>query len=129
MNTEELIQFCDDWLEAWTGNRPAELLEFYAANAFYSDPGRPTGLRGHSEMEPYLTKLLAQNPSWVWERHELMPTAKGFTLKWKALIPVGDSAVEEYGLDIVEIDQGKITRNEVYFDRTMLLRVIAETNS
>ncbi len=48
----------------------------------------------------------------------------GFTLRWKARIPVGDVVVEESGLDLVLVEDGLITRNEVYFDRTALLRAM-----
>ncbi len=61
------------------------------------------------------------NPDWVWELVEAFPTEKGFTGKWKATIPVGNKVIIEYGVDIVEVSGGKVTRNEVYFDRTALL--------
>lgn len=117
MNQAELEAFCRRWLAAWTGNEPQRLLDFYAADAFYRDPAKPHGLRGRGELVPYFTKLLAANSAWRWEVREVMPTAAGCTLKWQAHIPVGDKTVVEQGLDIVEIVDGKIVRNEVYFDR------------
>jgi len=113
--------FIDDWLASWSGNQPEKLIAYYAEDAYYQDPARPNGLQGHAEMLPYFRKLLAVNPNWVWKTVELIPTPKGFTLKWKATIPVGDAIVEEHGLDIVEIDNDLITRNEVYFDRSNLM--------
>lgn len=124
-----LNDFCTRWLLAWTGNRPEELLSFYAADAVYRDPARPAGLRGREQMEPYFRKLLAANPHWTWEPLEVIPTAKGCTLKWRALIPVGTQTIEETGLDIVEIDGVKITRNEVYFDRTAILNAVNITRT
>ncbi|HWB62846.1 MAG TPA: hypothetical protein VG603_04990, partial [Chitinophagales bacterium] len=62
--------------------------------------------------------------NWRWETIEIMPTQKGFTLKWRAIIPVGEDVVVEHGLDIVELRDGKISRNEVYFDRTDWLKAI-----
>jgi ketosteroid isomerase-like protein len=100
------------------------LIEFYAADAFYSDPVRREGLRGHAQILPYFERLLAQNPQWKWEAVELFPTDKGFTGKWKATIPAGNTTVIEYGVDIVEVADGKITRNEVYFDRVALLKAV-----
>jgi hypothetical protein len=47
-----------------------------------------------------------------------MPTERGFTLKWEAEVPVKDLVIRLVGLDIVELDSGRITRNEVYFDRS-----------
>ncbi len=120
-----ILEFCKRWLAAWTGNQPEVLLYFYTEDAFYLDPARPQGLRGHSEMRPYLEKLLAANPDWVWEAVEIFPTERGFTLKWRATIPVGSEEIVEYGLDVVEWDGEKVTRNEVYFDRTKLLAALA----
>jgi len=124
MTFDEAIGFCDAWLAAWAGNDPDRLMEFYAADAFYSDPGVPGGLKGHESIRPYIGRLLGLNPAWEWTRQELFLTDSGFTLKWKARIPVGGSEVVEYGLDIVEISNGKITRNEVYFDRSKLLAAL-----
>jgi ketosteroid isomerase-like protein len=111
------------WLAAWTGNRPDKLIEFYSADAFYSDhPAHRDGLLGHAQILPYFKRLLAENPKWVWEAVEVFPTKQGFTLKWKATIPAGSTTVVEYGVDIVEVADGKITRNEVYFDRMALMK-------
>ncbi len=35
----------------------------------------------------------------------------------------------EYGMDIVEIERGRITRNEVYFDRSSILEALREWKS
>jgi ketosteroid isomerase-like protein len=121
MNAKEAEEFSRRWLPAWTGNRPEALIKFYSEDAFYSDPARRQGLRGYAELLPHLRKMLAANPDWVWELVEAIPTEKGFTGKWKATIPIGDMVVTEYGVDIVEVSGGKVTRNEVYFDRAALL--------
>jgi hypothetical protein len=124
MNRRDAEQFCDRWLLAWTGNDPGALIGFYDEGARYVDPTVKEGLTGHARILPYFTKLLKNNPAWRWTREEVMPTEKGFTLKWKARIPVRDMVIEEYGLDIVELAGGRITRNEVYFDTRPLLDAI-----
>ena len=118
-------ELCRRWLPAWTGNQPEKLIEFYAEDAYYQDPGRPQGLRGREALLAYFTKLLAMNPHWIWELVEAIPTAEGFCGKWRATIPVGSKTVVEHGLDIVEVRDRRITRNEVYFDRTALLKAMA----
>jgi hypothetical protein len=120
MQHDEALAFCRQWLAAWTGNEPERLLPYYAEQAFYRDPARPQGLTGHAEMRPYFARLLATNPTWVWEPLEVIPTERGFCLKWQATIPHAARTVVETGLDIVELADGKITRNEVYFDRVAL---------
>jgi hypothetical protein len=110
--------FCKKWLAAWTGNKPEYLRSFYSEDAHYRDPVMSIGISG-AELLPYFTKLLSRNPDWHWEAVEILPTPKGFCLKWKASIPTAGKNVEVMGLDIVEIQNEKITRNEVYFDRTV----------
>lgn len=119
---EDLAQFCDRWLAAWTGNRPQELIEFYDDQAYYADPARPMGLQGRDQILPYFQRLLAKNPAWVWRRRELWATPKGFVLLWDAQIPTSEgSSVSIRGVDVVEVEGGRIRRNEVFFDRSALL--------
>lgn len=113
----ELEQFATEWLDAWHGNNPNKLLTYYADDALYADPAKRNGLKGKEQLRPYFEKLLAANPQWVWKVTEVIPTTKGFTLKWHAQIPVGNTVLEETGLDIVELNGNLITRNEVWFDR------------
>ena len=124
MNADEANRFCDEWLNTWTGNTPNKLIDYYAPDAFYSDPTVRKGLKGHELILPYFKKLLKNNPAWKWTREELIPTEKGFVLKWKAEIPAGRIKVVEYGLDIVEVSSRKITRNEVYFDSFQLMKAL-----
>jgi ketosteroid isomerase-like protein len=44
-------------------------------------------------------------------------------------LPVNNDTVVDYGVDIVEISNGKITRNEVYFDTVRLLKAIKKKQS
>ena len=121
---QTLSDFCTNWLNSWTGNQPQNLLTFYAEDAFYSDPAIRQGLTCHQQLLPYFTKLLKYNPNWKWKALEIIETTKGFTLKWEATIPIGDTHLTEQGLDIVELQNGKITRNEVYFDRSNWLKAL-----
>ncbi|MFO1519543.1 MAG: nuclear transport factor 2 family protein [bacterium] len=125
MNPQQKISFCRQWLAAWTGNNPQHLLSFYGPHAFYRDPARPDGVKGQEALKVYFEKLLAKNPDWVWEMEEVFSTEKGFTLKWKATVPFGGKNVVFFGLDIVEMEGEKITRNEVYFDPSPLKREVS----
>lgn len=127
LSVEEAREFAERWLPAWTGNDPERLAEFYSDDVFYLDPGVPEGLSGKTALLEYFHKLLAHNPAWVWEQLEAIPMQDGFLNKWRALIPVGDSAVEAVGVCTVQFDnKGLIKRNEVYFDRSLLLAKAAE---
>jgi ketosteroid isomerase-like protein len=124
MKREEILDFCGRWLPAWERNRPEDLIGFYSDDALYVDPANKLGLRGRDQILPYFKKLLAANPNWKWELVESFPTELGFVAKWKAAMPVGKELITEYGMDIVEIQQGRIRRNEVYFDRSSFLKAL-----
>jgi ketosteroid isomerase-like protein len=129
MKREEILDFCSKWLPAWHGDRPNDLIEFYSDNALYIDPANKKGLKGRDQVFPYFKKLLAANPDWKWEPVEVFPTDIGFVAKWKATMPVGREVITEYGMDIVEIERGKIMRNEVYFDRSSFLEALRKLKS
>lgn len=120
MKAEEAMEFCARWLPLWTGNRPEELAAMYADDLYYRDPGRPQGIRGRADFLAYLRKLLARFPDWRWEAVETFPLEGGFVLRWRAAIPVEGREVTEEGLDLVFVRDGRITRNEVFFDRSAL---------
>ncbi len=121
MEYKDLVEYLNDWLDTWTGNRPEELLAFYSKDALYQDPANPAGIQGHEQILSYFKRLLKVYPDWIWESQEIYPTETGAVLKWRCQIQVGDDIITEQGMDIVEIVNMKITRNEVYFDRTKLL--------
>jgi len=129
MKLEKAKDFCNQWLPAWTGNKPELLILFYSEDAFYLDPFVPQGIKGDEQILAYFRKFISYYPNWKYEPVEIFPTENGFTLKWKVSLPVNDDTIVEYGLDIVEISNDKIIRNEVYFDTASLLRNIKEKQS
>ena len=125
MKKEEAKKFASTWLPAWTGNKPEALAEYYSDDCFYMDAGIPDGAQGKTELIRYFRKLLSQNPDWIWTQVEAIPMEDGFLNKWLAKIPVGKKIIECIGVCFVQFDnQGKIRRNEVYFDRTELVKEI-----
>lgn len=124
LSVEEARAFAQRWLPAWTGNDPELLASFYSEDTFYLDPANPDGLRGKPALLAYFRKLLARYPDWVWTQVEGIPMEGGFLNKWLARIPAGKKTVEIVGACFVQFDEeGKIRRNEVYFDRTELFRL------
>jgi hypothetical protein len=122
----EAKRFAESWLPAWTGNNPELLVSFYSDDAFYLDPGVPTGINGKPALLDYFRKLLAYNPNWIWSQIESIPMEDGFLNKWQARIPVGSETLDIIGVCLVQLDSdGKIRRNEVYFDRSLWLAEIA----
>jgi hypothetical protein len=126
LSSAEARHFAEEWLPAWSGNRPEFLASFYSDDAFYLDPGVPAGVSGKAELLAHFRKLLAYNPNWIWSQIEAILMEDGFLNKWRALIPVGALELDIVGVCLVQLDTaGKIRRNEVYFDRTNLLTEIA----
>jgi hypothetical protein len=129
MSKEEAKEFASKWLPAWTGNNPEKLAEFYSDDCFYLDPAIPSGVNGKGKLLSYFKKLLSQNPDWIWTQIEPIPMDGGFLNKWLAKIPVGQKVIECIGVCFVQFDsQGKIKRNEVYFDRSELISEIYKYN-
>jgi hypothetical protein len=129
---EEAREFAGKWLPAWTGNNPELLAGFYSDDALYLDPAIPQGIRGKEALLKYFTRLLSFNPDWIWTQIEGIPLKDGFLNKWLAKIPAGDKVLEIVGVCFVQInEEGKICRNEVYFDRSPLLAELSKqkTNS
>jgi len=130
LTSSEARTFAEKWLPAWSGNDPERLAGFYSDDAFYLDPGIPGGVKGKTQLLAYFRKLLAANPDWVWTQIEGIPLEDGFLNKWQARIPVGAVTLEIVGVCFVQLDAaGRIRRNEVYFDRTLLLSEMARLKS
>jgi hypothetical protein len=126
MNAADARAFAARWLPAWTGNDPERLVAFYTDDAVYADPAIPRGVRGRAALLGYFTKLLAQNPAWVWTHSGSTPLADGFLNRWHAVIPVGTRTIDVDGVCTVQMRDGQIYANEVFFDRSPLLVALAE---
>ena len=119
MENNRAVTLCQNWLASWSGNKPEALINFYHDDIYYCDPARPQGIKGKENLLNYFHKLLAKYPDWIWEMIELFPQPTGFLLKWRAkLSPQAETVF--FGLDIVEIKDDKIIRNEVFFDPSLM---------
>ena len=121
MNADDARAFAGKWLPAWSGNRPELLASFYTADAIYSDPAVPEGVRGRDALQSYFVKLLGRNPEWVWEHRGSIPIQDGFLNHWRASIPAGERTVQAEGVCTVQLRDGLIYANHVFFDRSELL--------
>lgn len=127
MSASEAKEFAERWLPAWTGNDPEGLASFYAEDCFYSDPQVPDGINGNEALTAYFRALLGRFPDWVWTNTEAIPMEGGFVNVWHAKIPMeGELTVECDGVCTVQLRDGLIARNMVFFDRSELLAAIAE---
>lgn len=117
--------FAEKWHPAWSGNDPERLVSFYTDDTFYSDPAIPQGVRGREALLRYFRKLLGRNPNWIWTQRGSIPLADGFLNEWHASIPAGGVVLEIDGVCTVQLRDGLIYRNQVYFDRSPLLAALA----
>ena len=84
----------------------------------------PEGVRGRAALLEYFTTLLGHNPDWVWVQRGSIPIRDGFLNEWHATVPVGDRAIEADGVCSVQLREGLIYSNQVYFDRSELLAAV-----
>jgi hypothetical protein len=129
MAPDEAREFAARWLPTWSGNNPPRLASFYTDDLFYSDPTLPNGVTGKADFIRYLSKLLANNPDWVWTQESAVPLQDGFLNKWRLDAPVGDQIITCRGVCTVQMTDGLIYRNEVYFDTLPLVAAIREWNT
>ncbi len=121
LSSADAKAFCAKWLPAWTGNDPALLASFYTEDVVYLDAAVPQGLAGKPALLAYFTRLLAKYPDWVWTNEEAIPLEDGFLNLWQAVIPKPSGEVVCRGVCFVQMRDGLIYRNQVYFDRSALL--------
>ncbi|MFN3352766.1 MAG: nuclear transport factor 2 family protein, partial [Brevundimonas sp.] len=112
--------FCDRWLPAWTGGDAARLAEFYTDDAVYADPARPDGVVGRAALLLYFDRLLARFPDWVWTHDRSPPIPHGFVNFWTCRLADPERAFS--GVCLVQLRNGRIFRNEVFFDPSALKR-------
>ena len=124
LDAAEARAFAERWLPAWTGNRPELLASFYAEDAVYTDPAIPSGAHGRPAVTAYFRKLLARYPDWVWTHRGSVPLKDGFLNQWHASIPTAGRVIEVDGVCTVQLRDGLIYRNDVYFDRSDLLAAV-----
>lgn len=129
MTQDEARQFAERWLPAWTGNNPLKLASFYTDDLFYSDPTLPEGVVGKEAFVRYLSKLLGNNPDWVWTHESAIPMQDGFLNRWRLDAPVGNRMITCRGVCTVQMTGGLIYRNETYFDTLHLITAIRAWNT
>lgn len=128
LTKKEARKFAEKWLPAWTGNRPEYLASFYTEDAFYLDPTLPKGVTGRTGLTEYFKGLLKNNPDWIWNHSGSIPMKDGFVNQWHASIPVGKKTLDIDGICLVQLRDGLIYANQVYFDTNELMTEISRHN-
>ena len=83
-----------------------------------------------AEAESLLRQAVGRFPDWVWTHRGSTPLKDGFLNRWHASVPIGNEVVEVDGVCTVQLRDGLIYANEVFFDRSdMLARMVGPTGN
>jgi ketosteroid isomerase-like protein len=127
MDTSALDELKERLIEAWNAQDVEAVVACYTDDLVYLDPNTRGFVEGADAMRRYLTKLFDR---WqmTWTAKETFPLAgvDGVAARWRATLraPGGAEAVEVDGMDLVLIEDGRVKRNEVYFDRAVLVPLL-----
>jgi len=128
MNRSQVESFAGEFLAAWNTQDVERVVACYTDDVIYRDPSTRGEVRGADAMRRYLAALFA---GWTmhWTLREAYPLADrdGAAVLWHATLqPAGGGPrIETDGMDLVLMRGGRIERNEVWFDRSVLAAALA----
>lgn len=123
MDGKQITEFSERFLGAWNDQDVERVVSTYTDDVVYRDPNTRGEVRGAEALRKYLTKMFGR---WTmhWTLREAFPLARedGAAVLWRATFrkAEGGPTVEADGMDLVIVRDGRIARNEVYFDRAVL---------
>ncbi len=124
-----LAELAEAFLAAWNTQDVEKVLACYTDDLVYRDPNTRGEIHGAEAMGRYLPKLFDG-----WQMHWATRAAPlalagqdGSAVLWRASFRRAGASqvVEADGMDLVILEGDRIKRNEVYFDRTVLLPLMA----
>jgi ketosteroid isomerase-like protein len=132
MDPAKLQEIEDGLIDAWNRQDVEDVVAWYTDDLVYADPNTRGPVEGADAMRRYLTKLFDR---WQmhWDVKEVFPLAglDGTAARWRASLTsraTGRTA-EIDGMDLVLIEDGRVKRNEVYYDRALLAPLLAPAES
>jgi len=107
-------------IEAWNTHDASRVLDCYTGTLVYSDPNTRGEIHGAPAFRRYLTTMFS-----LWEMHwevkEIYPLrdVDGASALWSATLRLraGGSPIDIRGMDLALVENDRLSRNEVYFDR------------
>lgn len=128
MDRRMMHEIADQLLAAWNSQDVERLVACYTADTEYRDPNTRGPVRGAAALRRYLTKLFAQwRMHWTMREAHLFDDQQGCAVLWRATLrrATGGAAVEIDGVDYVEVRDGLVARNDIYFDRALLAPLLS----
>lgn len=113
----------EKFLAAWSAQDVEAVAQCYTEDVVYRDPNRRVEINGSEALKHYLRKLFAAwDMRWFKREAFQLKDREGAALLWHATFKKkgGQKMVEADGMDLIIIRNGKVARNEVNFDRTVL---------
>jgi ketosteroid isomerase-like protein len=130
MRKDELESLTKRVLEAWTSQDVEAVVGCYTDDLEYLDPNTRGEVNGADAMRRYLTKLFeAWEMTWTLREAHISADDENIgSFGWHATFrrPGGGEQAEADGMDLVVLEGDRIKRNEVYFDRSVLVPLLAE---
>jgi ketosteroid isomerase-like protein len=128
MTRTDLDRVAREVLEAWNTQQVDRVVACYTPDLVYRDPNTRGAVLGADAFARYLTRLFA---AWQmhWAPHEVFPLAgaDGAAFSWRARLTLAgtDTGVDVEGIDLAILEGDRLKRNEVYFDRAVLVPLLA----
>ncbi len=125
MDRKKMLELARNFLDAWNSQDVDRIVGCYTEDLSYCDPNTRGRVTDINAFRHYLAKLFA---AWQmrWVLREVFPFGdeNGCAFLWHATFKrTGeDKTVEADGMDLVLMRGELIQRNDVYFDRTVLLK-------
>jgi steroid delta-isomerase-like uncharacterized protein len=132
MNQQEAERLAENFLAAWNSQDVETVVAAYTEDVVYRDPGTHGEIRGRDDFRRYVQKLFG---AWTmrWSLRAAYPfkDEDGAAALWHATLQRADGAgpIEVDGMDLVQVRDGCIARNEVYFDRLALAPLLPQASA
>lgn len=119
MEQQEAIK---SWEEAWNSRDPEKVIKLYSDNVYYRDATVAGGIESLDNFRAYLEKLFDLYPKTRIEVVEArnLKEGKQVFINWHAKVPDqvrGKLVTEIDGVTRMSIENGKIVREETFYDR------------
>ncbi len=123
MDIGEARRLTEAVLSAWNSQDVDGVVSCYTEDCVYLDPNTRGPVKGREAFSRYLSRLFQRwKMTWSLREFFLFEDGSGGAFLWHAqLTPAsGGKTAEIDGMDLVMLRDGKLSRNEVYFDRMSL---------
>ena len=128
MDKSQMYQLAEKFLSEWNTQDVGRVVAAYTDDVTYIDPNTRGAVKGGDALRRYLTKLFGRwKMTWRLREAHLFEDGNGCAVLWRATFqkPEGGEVVEADGMDFVRVRDGRVERNEVYFDRGVLAPILS----